>query len=289
VVLGEFGMGLDGRGHTDTERVINGTYQALETSDAAHGKDRFADLYTPLVSGIQWQWDHYHNQHTEYLNGNLTQLLTEHDAWNGENYSVVSDASQTLNVDPMLVQRVFPRRVQGGLLHFSYAAQVHDRASEPLVWHALRAPKESGTGDEEYFRDGKFALAVWQGRLSEAPTELFIPSHFALEHLVVVTERGVWNKTLSPESEPRDTPDEVLLTLDRAGGTGSHRLLIWDDPSDDEASDDVHFAVVAELPAYVAPPKLAALRRRIVQRLAEGKSPVYLSTDMTHGGYPDDR
>jgi endoglycosylceramidase len=286
VVIGEFGMGLDGSGHTDPQRVVNGAYQALETSDVMHGKDRFADLYTPLVPAIQWQWDHYHDEHAEYLNGNLEKLLTEHDAWNGENYSVVSDGSGTFNVDAALVQRVFPRRIQGSLLHFSYAAGVQDRAGAPLSWSALRVPGNGG--DEELLRDTKFALAVWQGRFSEAPTELFVPSHFELDRLLVVTERGVWNRRLTSRDAPRHTRDEVLLTSDRAGDGTSHRLLVWDDVSDDEQSNGLHFVLVAELAAELPEATLEALPRRILQRLGQGRSPVYLTTEMTHGGYPED-
>jgi endoglycosylceramidase len=288
VVVGEFGMGLDGSGHTDPQRVVNGTYQALETSDVMHGKDRFADLYTPLVSGIQWQWDHYHDQHGEYLNGNLAKFLSVDDAWNGENYSVVSDRSRAFNVDPALVQRVFPRRIQGGLLHFAYAAGVRDSASAPLVWSALRVAGAEGSADEEFFRDTKFALAVWQGRLSEAPTELFVPPHFDLNRLLVITERGVWNESLTPLDEPQDALDEVLLTFDRASEGTSHRLLVWDDLTDDEQSDGLHFVLLAESPTGMTSPALDSLRQRIVQRLAAGRSPVYLTTEMTHADYPQD-
>jgi endoglycosylceramidase len=289
VLLGEFGMGLNGSGSTDPERVVNGTYQALETSDSAHGKDRFADLYTPLVSAIQWQWDHYHDQHGEYVNGDLTRLLTQHDAWNGENYSVVSQNSRTFNVDPALVQRVYPRRVQGNLLHFSHAARVRDREGLPLVWSALRVRNAEGSADQELLRDAKFALAVWQGRLSEAPTELFLPAHFELARLVVITERGVWDRNLRPRTKPHDLLDEVLLTPDRQGDDSAHRLLIWDDATGDEASDSLHYVLVAELPSVLPASSLESLRQGIAERLARGRSPIYLTTQMTHPGYPADR
>ncbi|MGM0564762.1 MAG: ricin-type beta-trefoil lectin domain protein [Pseudomonadota bacterium] len=290
IFLGEFGMWLEGHGHTDTERVVNATYQAMELSDRNTGKDRFADFYVPTVTGTQWQWDYYYDNHYEFQNGNPDELRTEDDAWNGENFSVIRDYATGYNVDPKLVERVFPRRTQGDLMQFYYSAKVHDRAGERLDWGSLRLSLDGVFADREYFRDLPFALAVWRGRNADAPTELFIPRHMPAENLLVLTERTIKNKTLSVQSEPADIANEVLLTNDPDRGTGGgHRLLVWDDSDTGETDESVHFALVVHGEHGLSTAELGELQDALVATLSDHKSPVYLPGRMTHGGYPSDQ
>jgi len=289
IFLGEFGMWLNGYGKDDTERVVNGTYQAMEISDLSSGKDRYADFYTNLVSGTQWQWDYYYDKHHEYQNGNPNKLITDKDAWNGENFSVIKDNATGYNVDANMVERAYPRRIQGDLMNFHYNAMVKDEANALLNWGALRVSLANTFENKEYFRGKKFALMTWRGRNADAPTELFIPRHFDTSKLLVVTEKVIKNQTLRVSSSTANEANEVLLTADPAKVSGAGtRLVVWDDADDGEDANTMHYVLVvdnAELSAADITDLQAALTETLVQNK---KSAIYMPGDMTHGGYPAD-
>lgn len=284
--LSEFGMWLDGWGHTDTERVINGTYQGMESSDVNHGKDRYLDFYTPLVSGSQWQWDYYYDNHYELQNGNPAQVMTDDDAWNGENFSVIANYGQSYNVQAALVQRAYPRAVQGDVLHFAYEGRVADEAGDIMSWHSIRASLADYFSQREFFRDTEFAFLAWRGRHSEAPTEIYWPAQFAASNLQIVTDAGIYSAADLP-AQPQQNADEVVLQDDAGAGSGK-RVLIWDDPSADETADSLHFALLINQPGLSAP-ELQQLQAAVRQSLQAGQSPVYLINSMTHSGYGADK
>lgn len=290
IFLGEFGMWLEGYGHTDTERVVNATYQGMEMSDRNHGKDRFADFYTPAVSGTQWQWDYYYDNHHEYQNGNPNELRTEDDAWNGENFSVINNYATGYNVDQRLIERAYPRRLQGDLMHFYYNAMVRDEADAELSWGAIRLDLGDRFENREYFRGKKFAIAVWRGRNADAPTEIFLPRHMNVGDLLVITESVIKNKTLSVATEPADQQNEVMITADPGKVAASgHRLLVWDDADTGEDANTLHYALVVENATGLDSDDLNDLQAALTQRIQqEQRSPVYLPNSMTHGGYPGD-
>lgn len=285
VFLSEFGMWLNGWGHTDTERVVNGTYQAMESSDRTHGKNRFVDFYTPLVSGAQWQWDYYYDHHYEYQNGNTSMLKTGQDAWNNENFSVINNYAQGYNIHAELVERAYPRAVQGRTLHFAYEGLVPDRANSVMSYHSIRAGLAGQFAEKEFFRNNKFAFLAWQGRNSHAPTELYIPRHISAENLVVVTDAGVF-KNLSVNAPFTQAQNEVALISDpnKAQGAG-HVLLVWDDVDANENTQSVHFALAIDGSAGLGDAELTQLQAAITERLASKQSPVYLIGAMTTGGY----
>lgn len=285
--LSEFGMFLNGTGQKDTNRTIAAIYQGMESSDALKpAKDRFADAYSPPVSGTQWHWDWYHDRHHEVMNGNPNKVITSGDAWNEENFSaitVLADGSVRENFDHRNIARVYPRRAQGEIMAFHYNALAHSAWNEPLNWLALRPV----IGDQEYFRNDRWALLVWRGRQSEAPTELFLPAEFSGDAIAVVTDQLV-RTGLSERSTPTHEANEILLTSDNAGG---RRLLVWDDVDSGEGTNSWHYALVVRRDSGEATDlaRLTRLQQELNRTLVTGKlSPVYFTGTMTDGGYVDD-
>lgn len=290
IFLGEFGMWLDGTGHTDTIRITNGTYQAMEVSNRGRSKDRYLDFYTPLVGGTQWQWDYYYDNHHEYQNGNPNKLKTEDDAWNGENFSVINNYATAYNVNANLVERAYPRRVQGDLMNFYYNAMARDNANAALSWGSIRASLGDKFQNKDYFRGQKFAVMTWRGRNADAPTELFIPRHIDPANMLVITESVIKNKTLTVSSNPADVANEVMLTADPAKANGAgHRLLIWDDADDGENAETLHFALLVDNAMNMSTADLEELQAALKQTIqVEKRNPVYMPNAMTDSGYPRD-
>ena len=291
--LSEFGMWLDGNGHTDTERVVNGTYQGMESSDRTRaqsgGKDRYVDFYTPLISGAQWQWDIYYDNHQEYQNGNPANLKTEDDAWNGENFSVINNFGQGYNVQANLVERAYPRAVQGEVMHFAYEGLVPDQANSVMSYRSIRTSLNNQFNNREFMRNNKFAFLAWRGRTSDAPTEIFIPRHMNASNLTVITENGVYNN-LPINGALTQVANEVALITDPNKQAGSgHVALIWDDMDAGENAQSYHFALVVDGDAGLSASELALLQQSLQQMVNNEQSPVYLVHSMTHGGYPSDK
>ena len=288
--LSEFGMWLGEAGQHDNARIINATYQGMEISDKQHGKDRYTDFYTPLISGTQWQWDYYYNHHHEYVNGNPNNLVTEKDAWNGENFSVIRDYAQGLNVDPATIDRVYPRRVQGDLLHFHYNAMAADAWDKKLNWVSLRVDRHGVYDNKEYFRDKKFALLTWQGRHAEAPTEIFLPKGMNHQAILVITDKAIVENIDIRPAIAANNPNEVLRVQDIAGNTNSgSRLYIWDDIDSDETDDTIHYALVVAEPNRLNPDELHALQCDLTYTLQHKKqSALYMTGQMTESGYEVD-
>ena len=293
VFKSEFGMWLNGYGHTDTERVVNASYQAMESSDRTHtsqsgGKDRFVDFYTPLVSGAQWQWDIYYDNHYEFQNGNPNELKTEDDAWNGEDFSVINNFGKGYNVNANLIERAYPRAVQGELMHFAYEGLVPDRADDVMAYHSIRTSLEGQFSQREFFRDNKFAFLAWRGRTSTAPTEIYVPRHINPANMVVITENGVY-KNLTVNAPFTQANNEVAVISDPKKQPGSGNLImVWDDVDTSETAQSYHFALVIDGSAGLSDAELNTLQRSLVETVNKGKSPVYLTNSMTARGYPDD-
>lgn len=292
--LSEFGMWLDGYGHTDTERVVNGTYQAMESSDRVQsqklgGKNRFVDFYTPLVSGAQWQWDYYYDNHHEYQNGNTNNLKTTEDAWNGENFSVINNYGQGYNVKANLVERAYPRAVQGEVMHFAYEGLVPDENNSVMAYRSIRTSLPNHFINKEFFRNTKFSFLAWRGRHSDAPTEVYIPRHMNPNGLTIITEKGVFNN-LPVSTTAANVRNEVLIRKDpnKQAGAG-HIVTVWDDVDNGEDASSYHFTLVIDGSAGMSAATLEQLRVSLIGMVNKQLSPVYLTTNMTHGGYPADK
>lgn len=286
VFLSEFGMWLKDKGARDTVRILKSTYQGMEISDAMGGRTRWADFYAPLVSGTQWHWDYYYDRHREYQNG--ATLVSGRDGWNNENFSVVRDESRQYNLDQRLVERAYPRRAQGDILHFHYQDLSRDDWGKLLNWASVVAE----SGQPGRFGDEQFALLTWRGRRGEAPTEIYLPRHWRAEDLLVLTEKRVHAGDLVRDAALSQVGDEVALGHDPNGGAaGGHLLRIWDDAAADENPDSVHFALVVNRQQAgsraLGAAQLEALREALTQALCrERRSVLYLTGKMTLPGYP---
>lgn len=286
--VSEFGMMLNGTGGKDPNRIVNAMHQSLEVSDVNHAKNRYADPYTSLVSGTEWQWDYYWNRHNEYKNFSST-LLTGGDAWNDESYSAIGYVSGALqfNLNATNVQRVYPRRSQGDIMNFYFSNQGVDKANGVMKWAALR-PVGNHT---EYLRNNRFALKVWQGRNSSAPSEIFLPNSFDPTSTVVITDKVI-RIFAGNDITPINTPNEVLLLPDvarRNPAAAGRRLLVWDDADTGEDSNTWHYALVFKKNSgdTFTTAQLQQMQAELNSTIQARKlSPIYLTGTMTNSGYP---
>ncbi|HET8704807.1 MAG TPA: cellulase family glycosylhydrolase, partial [Pseudomonadales bacterium] len=263
-VLGEFGMWLKDQhgGAKDYARSVHGVYQALEASDAQHTeKDRRLDFHTPLISSTQWHWDIYKDQHHEYQNGNPRKLKTAGDGWNGEDFSAIKNDSLTVN--PAVVARAYPRRVDGNIVSFYYNDLAEDGAGTVLDWAEIR------TSQNSYFANKQFALLIWQGGQGQE-SELFLPATFNPLKTVVITERAI-------------TQGQTLLQSEFSRGVSGYRLRLAAAPV--VAENALHFALVVNDPLENSA-TLTALQAQLIQQINELEHPVYLRGRMAGLNYP---
>lgn len=267
-VLGEFGMWLKDQkgGARDHARIVNGTYQALESSDIEHvEKNRRPDFYTSLVSGTQWHWDIYKDSHREYQNGNLRKLRTQGDAWNGEDFSVIK--GDTLTVDANGVQRAFPLTVDGNIVSFYFNSMAVDGAGKTLDWAEIRS------GENSYFGNSRFTLLVWQGG-SHSTSEIFLPASFTPGSTSLVTDSEV------KASLAEDTRYQAEFNT----GVTGYRLALSSRAA--ASSDALHFALIANTTEYNEA-SLQTLRTDLIDQLAHHEHPVYLRGKMAGLNYPE--
>ncbi len=287
--LSEYGMWNHGKGKEDTLRIINATIQALETSENTRQKDRYADFYTPFVNGTQWHWNHYYEKGRELVNDNPNQVVTRFDAWNNENFSVVKEWSSQHMWGANITERSYPRRMQGDLMHFAYNAKVADKAGIPLNWHSIRVNLAGQFENREYFRDRKFAMVVWRGRRSEAPTEIYVPRAFKPDNVTVITEKRIAD-ALPLSVQPDNIANEILFVADRNQlSNAGHRVLVWDDKDVGEDDNSMHYALIVEHTNDMKKADLTELQQALNQRIVQEKqSAVYLPSKMTFSGYAKD-
>lgn len=289
--LSEFGAAVPFKGASDPNPVINYIYQALEANNTGGLiKSRYISPYTHPVSATEWHWDTNYGRHQEFQNG-VGPMLTAADAWNNEDFSVVNmiDGSPGWNINPDLVQRTYPRRSQGRIVNFYENNLVADKSGRLSGGASIR-PQGS---NREYLRGNRFSLLVWQGRSSNAPSEIFVPRTLNSHELVVITERQVRSLTQT-DSAPVGVMNEVALLADigRSNPANSgKRLLVWDDADSTESADSWHYALIFhrnpwELWNSTRLQQLQAdLTRVIVQ---QKKSPVWMTGNMEGGLYEPD-
>ncbi|WP_108926931.1 glycosyl hydrolase family 5 [Leptospira johnsonii] len=285
VFLSEFGMKLKGVGAQDTARMISGIYQAMEISDSQQStKTRFADFYNPAVSGTEWHWDYYYDNHKEYMNGNTSKLLTAKDAWNDEDFSVIGNYGTKPNMDYHVLQRGYPRKIQGSLMSFYYNTIGYDTWNNVFQWGAIRTT-DTGTS---YFGDRRFIVVIWAGKRSNAPTEIYLPPHFSGSDIVLITDKTIYNKEIP--TSPQNTSNEAVLIPDPSRVSGSGNILtVWDDlDADEDSENSVHFLVAVDAAgASYSDSLLSSIQADLKTRvIIQKKSPIYLIGKMTYGGYP---
>ncbi|MEI7012684.1 cellulase family glycosylhydrolase [Leptospira licerasiae] len=285
VFLSEFGMKLKGVGAQDTGRLISGVYQAMEISDVQQTtKTRFADFYNPVVSGTEWHWDYYYDNHKEYMNGNTSKLLTAKDSWNDEDFSVIGNYGTKANMDFHVLQRGYPRKIQGSLMSFYYNTIGYDTWNNVFQWGAVR-PTDTGAS---YFGDRRFIVVIWTGKRSDAPTEVYFPPHFSSSDIVLITDKTIYNKGIPISPQNRSNEAVLIPDPNRVSGSGNI-LAVWDDlDPDEDPENSVHFLVAVDGAGVTySDSLLSSIQNELKSRvLVQKKSPIYLIGKMTYSGYP---
>ncbi|WP_163834475.1 cellulase family glycosylhydrolase [Spartinivicinus ruber] len=180
--VSEFGMWLNGEGSKDPIRMLKSQRQAMSLSQLA--EDKRPAFCSPYISATQWHWDIYYNNHHEYQNSNPEKLMTQWDAWNEENFSVVSDDGNTFNLPGPLLQRAYPERVAGQLWHSYFNDAVIDKKGNSLSWVGI---KPLGS-DTIKWQDQPFFWATWQGE-ERGDSWFYLPSELVKNDFIVLTDQ----------------------------------------------------------------------------------------------------
>ncbi|MCO8308591.1 cellulase family glycosylhydrolase [Streptomyces sp. RKCA744] len=242
-VLSEFGHPLSGFTSDKAPTVVKGMYQALDsrlsgatwwTRPAASGA---------VLSSTQWQWDLYSGRHHEAMNGDTGNILTEGDAWNGEDLSAVrldDSGDAALRQDARLLDRLYPRAVAGRTLAFTFEDRSRD-GSTTLSWN--RVPG-SLPNVAELTGSGRYGMLVWRsGGGTDAPTELRLPRDFDPARTTVVSDLGAVTGPPAYAAHGH-TADHPIATAADPGATGAHRLLLSAPAG--EGAGTLHYALIAD-------------------------------------------
>lgn len=229
-IVSEYGHPVRGLTADKHPSVLKATQQSLDS--ALPGSRWWAEAAAsgPVLSGSQWHWDTNYDRHRELMNDNPSKVKTDGDAMNDEHFSVVrvgDDGAAGLTVDARLVDRVFPRAVAGTTRAFTYEDRARDGNAE-LVWNQVPAGMPAVRG---LVGANPYAVLVWEGAESAAPTELHLPAGFAPQGTSVVTDFG------AVTGLPGDTGVEAVAWGPEPGVGGVNRLLL-------RAGAGVHFALV---------------------------------------------
>ncbi|GAA4893046.1 cellulase family glycosylhydrolase [Streptomyces coeruleoprunus] len=238
-VVSEFGHPLTGTVADKAPTVLKAVYQALDSRLPGTTWWSRPLASGPVLSGTQWQWDIYSGRHHEAMNGNPGKVLTEGDAWNGEDLSAVrldDTGRPVLRQDARLLDRLYPSAVAGRTLAFTYEDRSRD-GSTTLTWNPVPA---SLPHVAQLVGTGQYGLLLWRagnGGGTPAPTELHLPATFDPARTTVVTDLG------SVHAPPSYTPGTPVAVAPEPGGTGSRRLLLT---APDGEPGGRHFALVAQ-------------------------------------------
>ena len=166
----------------DFNRVVKATHQALELRFPDAKKSRYPDFYSPSVSSAEWDWSG---------KGGFCPVTGK------------AGADYVDHVDPKVIERGFPRRVQGEIMSFHYNDMAtSSRSGRELDWAGIRPSLD----ENDFFGKDKFFFMIWRGRNSEAPTEIYLPRHFDLDSILVITHAGIFNALPSPATQAPEIP-----------------------------------------------------------------------------------
>ena len=228
-IVTEFGHPLSGYTSDKASTVDKAMYQALDSRLPGATWWSKPAQSGPVLSATQWQWDIYSGRHHELMNDNPAKVMTDGDAWNGEDFSAVrtaDDGSAQLRQDVRLLDRLYPAAVAGHTLAFTYEDRSRD-GSETLSWNRIPATMPATTA---LVGAGRYGVLVWQGADTGAPTEVHVPADLAA---TVVTD-------LAPAAVSR-SGDRLLLA----------------------ATPGLHYALVAEPGTPPSATQLAAARAEL--------------------------
>lgn len=222
----------------DPQRLLKADYQAMEMSFSGR---RFANFYSPLISGTQWEWGMF-GYNPEYF---------------GQTFS--RDKAHYETLGNRVVERAYPRRVQGDLMHFYYNDASSDLFKlEEMNWVGIKTEDQKGPRDQKaLFAQNKFVFMVSRGKFTPAPTEIFLPRHFDISQTIMLTDEGVFEN-------PKFVVDSEL---------GGKKIFI-----SSETNFPYHFVLILERGPN---DKLSAkdwedLRQKIAARVNQEKSPLFL-------------
>lgn len=220
----------------DPPRNLKATFQAMEL---AYNRGRFAGFYSPIISSTQWEWGMVGG--TNFFGHTYADNEAEYESFGHR-----------------IIERAYPRRIQGDLMHFYYNDAGKDKFKrEEMNWIGIKTEDQKGPRDQNaLFSQNKFVFIVSRGKYSPAPTEIFLPRYFDISKTIMLTDEGVFEN-------PKVVADSDL---------GGKKLFISSDKN-----SPYHFALVLERGPKdnFSSKEWEDLRQKIAVRVNQEKSPLF--------------
>jgi hypothetical protein len=241
----EFGNTMSGGSYDRTPWMVRGMYQAMDSGVAGASWWANAASSGQPLSGMQWHWDIYSGRHSELMNFNSSKVQTTGDAWNGEDFSVVTATSAgvvTPRLDQRVLDRLYPAAVAGDTLAFAYEDLARSGFGGSGTQQAWLTVPSSMPNVSALTSGRQFGVLAWREPATTpgASTELHLPQSFAPASTTVVSDLGT--VTSLPSSG-------TISTALETGSSTAHRLLIA--PSG--TAGTVHYAVIVNTGSGTAP------------------------------------
>jgi hypothetical protein len=235
-IVTEFGNKMSGNGSDRTPWMIRGMYQGMDSGVSGANWWANAASSGTVLSSLQWHWDTYSGRHNELMNFNSSKVQTSGDAWNGEDFSVVTATTSgvvSTRLDQRVLDRLYPSAVAGDTLAFTYedlARSGFAGAGTQQAWLTVPStmPNVAAlTGGRQ------FGILVWREPAGTpgASTEVHLPQSFATASTAVVSDIATLNGL--PAS------GAVKSDLEIGSSTG-HRLVI----APTGTAGTVHYALI---------------------------------------------
>lgn len=222
------------KNYFDPQRLLKADYQAMEMSFPT---EKFANFYSPLISGTQWVWD----------------LFGYNPLYFGHGISLNKTHYEELGYKA--IERAYPRRIQGDLMHFYYNDGAKNLFKlKEMGWVGIKTEDQDKNA---LFSQNKFVFMVSRGKLSTAPSEIFLPRNFDISKTVVLTDEGVFEKPTVSSDFPQGG-NQLFISSDN--DSLYHFILVLEQGSDNKMSSK----------------KLEELRQKIAARVNQEKSPLFL-------------
>lgn len=246
--VSEFGNAMSGTtSSARTPWMVRSMYQSMDSR--LSGASFFANAKNAgsVLSSTQWHWDVYSGQHSEAMNGNPDKILTEGDAWNDEDHSVIANGA--LRLDRRVLDRLYPSAVAGSTVAFAYedlARSGYAGAGTQQAW--LTVPSSLPTV-ASLVSGRQFGVLVWRSAQLGAPTELHLPASFTSANTAVVSSLG--NVASLPSTG-------TIAVGTEQGATTARRLLLDTSAS---AAGTLQVALVVSTPGTTVPAATLAAAR----------------------------
>ena len=237
-IVTEFGNKFSGNGSDRTPWMLRGMYQGMDAGVAGANWWRQPRNGGIVLSSMLWNWDIYNDRHHELMNGNPNKVLTENDAWNDEDHSVVYvDNAGTVvpRLDRRLLDRFYPTAVAGETIAFAYedlARSGYGGAGTQQAWLTVPSTLPNVAA---LVAGRQYGVLVWRqpATTPAAPTELHLPATFNPATTVVVgdlaTRLGVPASGSPVTAVPEvGSPSARRLVVDATGTAAGtvHVLLV---------------------------------------------------------------